>query len=249
MKKKIAEDVKIYKTKDLSQFNFIKGNREINQKKVLNIIGSIQEGVDYLKYNPILVDKTMAIIDGQHRFDVCRRLEREVYYIVVPAFGISSVSTLNTNTSNWTNREFLNWYMKRGVEIYKKIDWFCDTFKLNINNAIDLLEGGAFSCGATARRKAGIKFKEGRCELKYLDRGIDLGEDINAMRPYFSSFDRNVLRAIEKLSKVEDFDVDFFVRKANIYGRKIEKQINAQKYILEIEAVYNWKSKIVTRLI
>lgn len=56
--------IKIYFTSVYGNFKHITGNRDLDEKKINKIIASVKAGNDHLKYNPILVDSDMRIIDG-----------------------------------------------------------------------------------------------------------------------------------------------------------------------------------------
>ena len=61
--------MKIHKTYDYDQFADLDGNRDLNQANLNKIIESMRK-----KYYsiPIIVNKNMQVIDGQHRREACR---------------------------------------------------------------------------------------------------------------------------------------------------------------------------------
>ena len=59
----------VYSTKDYDAFKFDDGNRNINPAKVKNIVRSFHE--EQLPV-PIVVDKAMTVLDGQHRLQAAR---------------------------------------------------------------------------------------------------------------------------------------------------------------------------------
>ena len=71
----------IQKTKSYKSFRFASFNRELSEVtlKKLKHEYNIE---DNFKYFPIVVDRNMTIIDGQHRFTVCKNLNLHVYYII-----------------------------------------------------------------------------------------------------------------------------------------------------------------------
>ncbi len=72
--------MKINKTYNYDKFGDLDGNRKLNQSNLNWIIESMRK-----KYNPIpiIVNKKMQVIDGQHRLEACRRLNLPVFYLVV----------------------------------------------------------------------------------------------------------------------------------------------------------------------
>jgi hypothetical protein len=74
-------DVHIHKTINYNLFSFAEFNRSITDVTVKKlIIESDKE--DNFKYFPILVDNNYKIIDGQHRFIACTKLNKPIYYII-----------------------------------------------------------------------------------------------------------------------------------------------------------------------
>ena len=65
----------IYETKNYDKFSYLKSNRPINQMRVNNIKNSIDQ---IGQVEPIMVDEAFKIIDGQHRFEACMALEKQV---------------------------------------------------------------------------------------------------------------------------------------------------------------------------
>ena len=98
-------------TNDYGLFTFIDGNRDINKNQLSRLAKSIDE--DYIPV-PIIVNEKKQIIDGQHRYEVIKTLNKPVYYIEVPGLRLPEVHRLNNNTKNWTATEYMNGYAKLG---------------------------------------------------------------------------------------------------------------------------------------
>lgn len=102
---------KIYYTTNYGAFNFLKGNRDINEAKVSKIKEAIKAGIDVLRYAPIIVNEQMEIIDGQHRYAVSRELKTNVYYVIHSSADLSIVPSINSNSTRWRTADFLNSYL------------------------------------------------------------------------------------------------------------------------------------------
>lgn len=66
-------------TKDYNIFKKHPNNREIFHANLEKIKRSIQIK-NLLEYRPIIVDKKMQVIDGQHRLEAARQLGVPIYY-------------------------------------------------------------------------------------------------------------------------------------------------------------------------
>lgn len=75
-----AEDLKIYKSEDYSIFREDKKTREIKDSRVKGFVDLFKKK-DFTSRFPILVNKSLEIMDGHHRFRACQKLNIPVYYV------------------------------------------------------------------------------------------------------------------------------------------------------------------------
>lgn len=125
----------IYKTKDYDKFKNIKGNRRLNARNYIKLMKSMSEEQLII---PIICNEKYEIIDGQHRYNSVRELGLDLYYFLVPGYGIDQVKRANLVSSNWTKEDYMNMYVEDGNENYitfKKIKEEC---KINISDLIKL---------------------------------------------------------------------------------------------------------------
>lgn len=59
----------VFTTKDYSKFKHLEGNRNIVKPHLKRLKASMEK--NYL-FSPILINEKHEIIDGQHRFEVCK---------------------------------------------------------------------------------------------------------------------------------------------------------------------------------
>lgn len=86
----------VQRTKNYDQFKVFDFNRAINKGLVNKLMESINE-IGYMPGKPVIVDKDMAIIDGQHRFTACVNLGIEVEYVITDVDAHTAVIQLNAN--------------------------------------------------------------------------------------------------------------------------------------------------------
>lgn len=70
----------IKRTDTYDRFTFLESNRPVVESHVRHLMALI-EANDELHLNPVIVTPDMGIIDGQHRFEAARRLNKSFYYI------------------------------------------------------------------------------------------------------------------------------------------------------------------------
>jgi len=126
----------IYKTNDYAIFKLLVGNRELFKPSYRKIIESMKEEQLVI---PILVNENFEIIDGQHRFTACKELGLPVYFYIVSGYKLDEVKRANTASSNWSNSDYLDMYIKNDVEIYKKIDLICKERDITLHIFIKII--------------------------------------------------------------------------------------------------------------
>lgn len=152
--------MEILNSNEYKEFEIIIGNRPINRKKIQNLKNEASTGLNLFPYCPIVVYKDsdkLKIIDGQHRFIASQELKTPIYYVVCDKLSLVQIAKLNSNSSNWTNKNFLECFIKTGSKDYEELQVFIKKYKVSYSVASDLLMlGHNKSKGVTLP-----KFREG----------------------------------------------------------------------------------------
>lgn len=125
------------KTKDYSIFKFARENREVKTKNLEKIKDSIKK-LNLLHLRPILVNKDMEIIDGQHRFEAAKAMGLDLYYLIDENSSNDNMFLLNQQRS-WRAEDYINFYAKSGNKNYILIQKFMKANHLNFECAFCLL--------------------------------------------------------------------------------------------------------------
>lgn len=129
-------DVQIHKTIDYSLFSFAEFNRAITDVTVRKlIIESNKE--DNFKYFPILIDNNYKIIDGQHRFIACTKLNKPIYYIIKDVtVSHKDVRSVNTAGKKHSLKDVFDMECKVGnnktLQIKKLMDRYSGLIPLGV---------------------------------------------------------------------------------------------------------------------
>ena len=165
--KEVESHVKIYFSSDYSAFKHVTGNRDIKDSKIKKLIRAIKAGHDYLPQCPILVDEDYNIIDGQHRFYLCKQLKVPIHYIKIKKGGIKEITILNSNNDSWSNNDFLNCYCDMQIEDYKNLhDFKLSNHKFGISMCVALLYHGNSTRGGVTMNI----FRDGLFKIRYLEK-------------------------------------------------------------------------------
>lgn len=126
--------MEIKSTTDYSLFKKLEGNRDI--KKTNALVASINE-MNLTKFCPIIVDEAFRIVDGQHRFDACQRLDLPVYFVVMESQKAEqAMIILNKCQSQWRNEEFFQYNEKSVGGCYTELKEYIEKYKIPLSFAV-----------------------------------------------------------------------------------------------------------------
>ena len=127
------------KTNNYELFSFRDDNRhKIDNDHVERLKKSITEN-NLLEHSPIIVNEDYEILDGQHRFEACKRLGIYFYYTITKLES-SDILTLNVN-KKWTLEDYLNYYCKHNFPEYIKFNEFIKSKNLRITIGLAIVMG------------------------------------------------------------------------------------------------------------
>lgn len=130
----------IYKSYDYDKFKFLEYNRSVKDSRKLE--KSIRE-IDITDCCPIVVTSDYHIIDGQHRFSICKQLNRPIYYVIFKGEAERAMVNLNVSATPWTQHEWLEYYCGKRNSVYLSLrDFMVQYPKLRLSNAILLFSAG-----------------------------------------------------------------------------------------------------------
>ncbi len=234
--------MEIQKTSNYNLFQTIVGNRIINLKKVNNLIKDIKDGLNLLPYAPIIVykkEEKLHIVDGQHRFEACKKLEHEVYYVTCNELDLRQIALINSRSDKWKNKDFLDCYIRLEIEDYVILEEFLSEFKLSYTVAIDLLYHGRPLGNGDALKK----FKDGLFKVRYKEEAkklVQLTEDVFGRYKFFNN--KGLIEAVRRIRDAEICDFDVLKDKIKQAPNIMEKHVSWKDYALNIEKVYNYRN-------
>ena len=133
----------LQKTSDYSLFSTVKGQRPIN-KRFVRSLATDPTFPDIYPSHPIIVNKNMGILDGQHRFAACQSLNLPIYYIVQEKSSDKVPLIAHANILQWKQTNFLDFYKGEDNDHYVFFDKIQKRFKLApslLGSIIYVLEG------------------------------------------------------------------------------------------------------------
>lgn len=118
--------MEIKRTQYYDIFKFKSENREVNYNKVSNLKSKMIE--DGRQIVPIICNRDMEIIDGQHRFEALKELNWEVMYYVDEAITVKDLISINNTQKNWGMMDYIHYHATSGDETYIKLEKLCKKY-------------------------------------------------------------------------------------------------------------------------
>lgn len=227
--------IQVYTTSDYSKFKKLLGNREVSQRRINKIISSINE-VGYIT-SPIIVNENMEVIDGQGRLEALKELNLPVDYIIVEGAGIDACLNMNIYQEKWRVIDYINSYVERGNENYRRLKVLLDTWPLfSINVVVTALYNlGRYSISAI--KSGGLVITDENYEkaldnLNYITPLIPYAKKTNGkLEPFF--------QAVIYARNMEEVDEERLIEKLKENMGIMSNWSDIATAVQSIEEVYN----------
>lgn len=225
----------VYKTFDYGKFQFMKGNREINE----NNLRELEKSVKIKQYIiPIVVNEYFQIINGQHRYTVFKKLRLPIYYIKIKGLALSDCQKLNSIGKHWIPDDYLSSYCSLGYREYLLFKEFREDFSFITMRVAQLM----LSANRGTYNIATL-FKEGKFRTKHYSISRDTAEkmkDFADFEPFLlSHFQTALYETIENVN----YDHKKMISKAIMQKRKLTKELTTEDYKKSLSEIYNYKSR------
>lgn len=149
----------IQATVNYELFKHITSNREINRSHLKKLKASI-ERKNYLYLFPIIINKDMEVVDGQHRLQAAVELKKPIFYMIDDKITKADIAIVNNNRKSWTAMDYINFYAEEGHEAYRKLLGIFKKYQVQKMAAIKLISDNCdtyWGGGGTAS----VLYKEG----------------------------------------------------------------------------------------
>ena len=232
----------IQETRNYDIFKLVKGNREINRSHVNRLKEKISRRD--LKEIPITCGSADAngvypIFDGQHRFMAKKELGKPIRFIVTKNMRADDISELNTDTSNWNQKNFLKKWVDKGLSDYIYFKIFIEEYGLEnkFSVAITLLNNSFRRERTQEEVFVNGLFKvvdkeESENTIRFINRILT---EIDSSKCKNSFFYYAILHVINH----PGFDRNHFIRKVEKLSAKFKGATNSQEWVDIMDKVYN----------
>jgi hypothetical protein len=232
----------IQQTNDYEIFKKMDGNRKLLENHICDLMISFKKS-NLLPSNPIIVNRKMEVLDGQHRLEAAKRLHIPIYYAIAEEGNIEDVARLNSLQRNWKMETFLQIFSNQEhyPQYIKLRDWLrVNKFRLSQGLAFFLDEG------SVAEFKK--KFKNG--EFVFDQSKAAVSEDYKILISKIISHKNGItrpwvqqgfIRAFIVFINNEDVTLDRLWTQVDKYAFIINPMPTKQLYLEMFYNVYNYR--------
>lgn len=237
-------NMEIQYTRDYSIFKKMSGNRLIDQKHLRRLRLSIEKE-NQLALHPIIVNKDLSVIDGQHRLEIARQLGIEVYYLQSDTVSDAHLIEGNSNQKSWEIDNFIDFYCTRDKkEEYIKLKKFMNETGLKTKAIISLLIGNVSPVIIDFLKTGKFAFPKliNHSEIiEFYQQFISYVDDKN-IKPMSMFTNFQFTKALRWMFLTSGFSTDTFFRKLDQKWFELKPQRVAEDWYKLLINIYNFKN-------
>jgi hypothetical protein len=233
----------ILTTTDYSIFKKYKGNRDIDQKHIHNLVESFKKGVMPFF---IEVNTNYEVIDGQNRLEALKILNLPVNYVInANQYDYTDIIRLNNIKKSWKLSDYAKYWEQQNIPnnwCYKYFNELKSNYGISDTVLITVVSN------ITRLTKEGdgqtLKFKNGLMEIENTQNVDETVFNISKMFKILNiQNDRSLAFAFLRVKKAKDFNLKTFFYKIEKYSDLFKKQRDTAQYVELLEMIYNYSSK------
>lgn len=235
--------MKVLSTTEYDLFEDIASNREVDDKHVKHLVQSISER-NLLELNPILVNSSLEIIDGQHRLQAAKLLQVPIFYVVSDTIKEDDIHRINSNAKNWQTMDYINYWTVKKQPGFQILSSMVNRYPaVPLTSMLQLL-----SCDFKRDVKA---LRNGYVDISMKDRAEEVIAMLSDYRNRFGfegTYTGAFISAIAHISEIDGFEHAEMMRKLEMQPRSLVKCVNIKQYKLLLEEIYNHRTYDYNRL-
>lgn len=229
-------------SKNYEWFKFLANNRKLSKKHLFNLSKQFDKYGNITEISPITVNNHGFIIDGQHRFMICKQLGLDVFYNEVEV-DKEITPAINSNQKPWTALDYISFFAAYKPE-YEILNRFIGKNEINFPVASAALFPGK------SRSNIYDSLRTGQLEVsEVLDEAqkrIDIIHEITELMngPLTERYVYAILRCLY----MEHFDINRFIDKlksvtSSSHNIANPRSSNIADVMRNIETIYNFKAR------
>lgn len=234
----------VKKTNNYSLFKFNPLNRSIKKNKLKQLRTSIQRTAGNLQ--SILVDSKYYIIDGQHRFMVCKSLNLPIRYeIRENTYTAEDIIEINNNGSGWNHTDYADHHFKKGNENYGIFLKYRELYpELKEGVLCSILENKYSMNDTSSSNMKRNGFHTGSFVVLQENKAKLLLQKLKDISAFYKGWNRRAfVYAIIHLSNQPSFNWDKFISKMQIKHIGLFEYPRAEDFVKALTEIYNYRER------
>lgn len=230
-------------------FKFLSNNRKISASHIKNLEKEFDKYGNITEISPITVNKNGFIIDGQHRYVICKKRGIALYFIEIEA-DKEITPAMNSRQKAWSALDYIDFFAAYKPE-YELLRRF-----INTNDITYPVASAVLFTGGNRKYMSDRRLKEGILEVKELlpqaqknmDFVTEVGEKMGSV------MNERYVRGLVRCLDIAEFEVERFMKKLDSVMRSSPQMPNPRLGAIEdvmrnIEAIYNFSAGEKSRVI
>lgn len=243
-------NIELFSSSNYDSFEFDSRNREVKMSKVSNLVRELGRK-NFLHHFPIIVRKNgrmlnpkYTILDGQHRFMACKKLDIPVVYKLANDIEINDVSYINSVSHNWASIDYVRYHAQQGNINYKNL---LNLVKLGFDvRGAQILFGSDIDSNKIDEFRTGLWIPKRSMHkaMSYANIFLDLRDNLDIK--YATS--QRFVRAFMWLILTKKANIDILISRINTYRQKMYKCTTREEYKVMLIKLYNYNTTVKNRL-
>lgn len=229
------KEQRIQSTNQYQLFGTISSNRKVDRQHVKRLAEAIEYN-NLLHLNPIIVNASMQVIDGQHRLAAAKMLKIPIYYVQDEKVTKGQIAALNTNQKNWSTMDYVNYWTVEKRDGFKELTKFIEDSGLPVSAAVNLM--------AEDTKGALKDMREGWMDIGNMDMAYKIAnfmKNVAELYNYGWFINGGVAKALRRMWEHPDFKPEEFAEKIAFQPRSVVPCTSDKNYLAMFSEIYNWK--------
>lgn len=234
---KVKAISQVYETYDYNMFHRLECNRIVDESRLNKLTASIGERRVLC---PIVVNRLFEIVDGQGRYDACKKLGLSIQYVIDPNADIEDCRRMNHYNSKWTAGDFIASYAEGGDGNYIRMQRVIERTGLSYTSVIRIAEN------ASPSSKNNVESGTMRFTNKDEERCYVIWDIVEKLKDAFCITKRvseTFVKAVIIMVASDKMNTERLLRNAQKCRSNFVQMSGLEDMLTEFSRVYNYRQK------
>lgn len=236
--------IQVQKTKDYSIFKKMDGNRSLHKYHLKKLTAAIEKD-NQLEVHPIIVNKDMCVIDGQHRLQAAKTLGFDIFYLQSETVGDLHVIYGNVNQKGFEVDNFIDYFaIKDRNPAYIELKGMLKATGLKPKALLTLILGVVSPNILEFLKTGKFQFPTKEDPKKVLNLYFDFIAYVKdkRLKPISMFTNHNFTRSLRWLFNTTGFESSIFFKKLDLRWFDLKPQRAAEDWYALLINIYNFKN-------